>query len=392
MSYEKIGFEKGQVLKAEHLNHIEDGVADVATKVAEVSAKAVVGYESMGQKTLTWDGDTTGRTQLWGCYKVFDEVIDLSTVTKAIFSYPDVPGSPGEEVVTEFTPVTVDDGVYGLKAVHDGYAYDAMVVVTSDGSNVKKGTYLGGGMGWVSALDCTGTITHTIEPKFLPIGGIVSTGKANALADFVMPAGKGGSSSAYIKAPFLFTDGDSYNKTYFITVNGKTFELTGKKGTDTFEIGNYNLEIEPHLYIEEYPDATLWNIYVNDPNGQGDTIDRHIVIETKEPNIHITKTPAFGSVCLPVIEVASQEATLTGAEALQIDAAVQAKMPIILKVKTNTWGWVSVFMHYIDGFNGKGSFFHTFSGPIFSGGATIEPEYTVDGCTGNWVVSFSVRE
>ena len=28
MSYEKLGFEKGQVLKAEHLNHMEDGIAN----------------------------------------------------------------------------------------------------------------------------------------------------------------------------------------------------------------------------------------------------------------------------------------------------------------------------------------------------------------------------
>lgn len=33
MSYEKLGFEKGQVLKAEHLNHIEDGIANIDNKV-----------------------------------------------------------------------------------------------------------------------------------------------------------------------------------------------------------------------------------------------------------------------------------------------------------------------------------------------------------------------
>ena len=32
MSYEKLGFVKGQVLKADHLNHMEDGIANAAPK------------------------------------------------------------------------------------------------------------------------------------------------------------------------------------------------------------------------------------------------------------------------------------------------------------------------------------------------------------------------
>lgn len=31
MSYEKLGFEKGQVLKAEHLNHMEDGIVNACS-------------------------------------------------------------------------------------------------------------------------------------------------------------------------------------------------------------------------------------------------------------------------------------------------------------------------------------------------------------------------
>lgn len=50
MSYEKLGFEKGQVLKAEHLNHIEEGISSVSWNDLQDKPFGEV-------KTVLWQGD-----------------------------------------------------------------------------------------------------------------------------------------------------------------------------------------------------------------------------------------------------------------------------------------------------------------------------------------------
>lgn len=39
MSYEKIGFNKFEVLKAEHLNHIEEGIEEISDGLEEMEGK-----------------------------------------------------------------------------------------------------------------------------------------------------------------------------------------------------------------------------------------------------------------------------------------------------------------------------------------------------------------
>ena len=170
------------------------------------------------------------------------------------------------------------------------------------------------------------TVIHGIDPKYFPAGGVGYEEARPKLADFVMPAGKGGSSSAYIKAPFLFSEGDNREKTYSITVNGKTYELTGKMG-ETFAIGDYNLENEPHLYIEEYADYGLWNVYVYDPNGLTDMVDRHIVIETGEVTIHTIE-----SKYLPVGGVGYEEPGEVLVNCIPTGGTQFSKAPFIPKV------------------------------------------------------------
>ena len=185
-------------------------------------------------------------------------------------------------------------------------------------------------------VDKKETIIHAIDGKYLPAGSFGYEETVPTLADFVLPAGKGGSSSAYVKAPFLFTEGDNWEKTYSITVNGKTYVLTGKKKSETFEIGNYNLEVEPHLYIEEYPEYNLWNVYVYDPNGLTDTVDRHIVI-TEKPAVHTIDPKFLPGVCLPVLDFTSRDAydiegEITDAETIQLlNELADSDTPFILK-------------------------------------------------------------
>lgn len=45
MSYEKLGFEKGQILKAEHLNHMEDGIASSGGAYIEYYTGEIIAYE-----------------------------------------------------------------------------------------------------------------------------------------------------------------------------------------------------------------------------------------------------------------------------------------------------------------------------------------------------------
>lgn len=53
MAYTKQNFEDGQVLKAEHLNNMEQGIERVSKMVVEQASD-----------TLTWDGNTDGRTMV----------------------------------------------------------------------------------------------------------------------------------------------------------------------------------------------------------------------------------------------------------------------------------------------------------------------------------------
>jgi hypothetical protein len=235
-------------------------------------------------------------------------------------------------------------------------------------------------------IEARETIVHAIDGKFLPVGGVGYEETVPKLADFVMPAGKGGSSSAYINAPFLFTEGDNWKKTYSITVNGKTYALTGKKNSETFEIGNYDRTVEPHLYIEEFPNYGLWNIYVYDPNGLTDIVDRHVVI-TEKPAIH-TIDPKYlpkGGVGLPVLEMstvinldASDPIQFTVEESSVFIEMAQAKSPFVVKFNFKKGaGWefhTSMIVNYLNNFQGNSE--DAFFGHIGRDGAFVDFHFT----------------
>lgn len=55
MSYEKLGFENGQVLKAEHLNHMEEGIfANTISVYKEEDITAEIAIELAKNKTIFW--------------------------------------------------------------------------------------------------------------------------------------------------------------------------------------------------------------------------------------------------------------------------------------------------------------------------------------------------
>ena len=278
-----------------------------------------------------------------------------TTVTKrADFAVPAGQGSyDGEEMVIE-APCTIENGKLYVVTIN-GKSFETYGGEDSRGTYIKiveneapvLEAYFVSPRFYVRSTDPNGqgsdvdrnitidereTIIHAIDGKFLPVGGVGYEETKPKLSDFVMPAGKGGSSSAYIKAPFLFTAGDNSEKTYSVTVNGKTYELTGRKG-DTFAIGDYNLENEPHLYIEEYADYNLWNIYVYDPDGLTDIVERHIVIAEK-PVVHTIDPKFLPGVCLPVIDVGELPDNLydfTPEQNAIMNSIAETEMPFIFK-------------------------------------------------------------
>lgn len=89
MSYEKLGFENGQVLKAEHLNHMEEGIFTNTIpvyKVADITTEMAVNFAK--NKTILYiektddNLDTVGATEKYACYAKY-----LITAYKCTKSY-----------------------------------------------------------------------------------------------------------------------------------------------------------------------------------------------------------------------------------------------------------------------------------------------------------------
>lgn len=75
MSYEKLGFEKGQVLKAEHLNHMEEGIFTNTIpvyKVEDITIEMAINFAK--NKTVLYiektedNLDSVGSTNRYACY------------------------------------------------------------------------------------------------------------------------------------------------------------------------------------------------------------------------------------------------------------------------------------------------------------------------------------
>lgn len=122
------------------------------------------GYTEPG-KVITWDGDTTGLAALpYGeaiGYKVSDDVVDLSNVTKVVFE-------DGAEVPPIALRVENDGIVQILGNWDDPTRYPYVAVVPQDieveGYAVSKGTYF---VEYIRSIEFAETV-HTIDPKFLP--------------------------------------------------------------------------------------------------------------------------------------------------------------------------------------------------------------------------------
>lgn len=177
MSYEKLGFVSGQKLKAEHLNHMEDGIAniswnDLADKPFGEETTTVSG------DTLTWDGNTEGLVNTNNAelpmYKVSDVIITKSDLTNGI-SF--VVNGEEESIDWETFQSAVNDDDFGLlEAVaivpYDNYNFDNGIVFPEAGvyfiniPNVAccSSFTIHGYTGFVT----TGTVVKPLDEKYLP--------------------------------------------------------------------------------------------------------------------------------------------------------------------------------------------------------------------------------
>lgn len=90
MSYSKLGFTSGQTLKAEHLNHIEDGIANAGGIASWNDLIDKPFGENAAGATITWDGNADGLVvagnpaEGWGLYKVSDSVFTNEQIKNAV--------------------------------------------------------------------------------------------------------------------------------------------------------------------------------------------------------------------------------------------------------------------------------------------------------------------
>lgn len=143
------------------ISGIEDSINDALTEAKAYSDKKG-GYTEPETK-IVWDGDTAGLFAIpyEGVigYKVSDDVIDLSKVTRLV-------DSEGQEIDLENYRVLTEGIVQALAAPE---LYVAVIPEDTDiqGFPVPKGTYFVENIRSIEA----GEIIHTIKPKFLPEGG-----------------------------------------------------------------------------------------------------------------------------------------------------------------------------------------------------------------------------
>lgn len=91
MSYNKLGFTSGQTLKAEHLNHMEEGIAN-ASGVSSWNDLTDKPFYDETLEPITWDGNTEGLVEVGyssneSFFKISDKVFTYDDVINASYIF-----------------------------------------------------------------------------------------------------------------------------------------------------------------------------------------------------------------------------------------------------------------------------------------------------------------
>jgi hypothetical protein len=170
MSYNKLGFTSGQTLKAEHLNHMEDGIANISWN--DLTDKPFY-EESMAP--IIWDGNTEGKEAMDGlAYLVYDKPIEAKALIGATITV----SADGEVVLQQ---VLYEKDIVDLSA-SNGFPKDSALMLAIDGVLTKPlamivnnqdtgyniGVYFVNMNGeYVSSLEFP-TIYKTIDENYIP--------------------------------------------------------------------------------------------------------------------------------------------------------------------------------------------------------------------------------
>ena len=167
-------------------------------------------------------------------------------------------------------------------------------------------------------------IDEAVGKALARVGGYEET-KVTKLADFVIPAGE---VSIDLEPTFQI----EHNKNYFVTIDGFTFELDcyGNEGENF--LGDPNLDRQPFFYLAQQRAGLTYYINAYDPHGETYTIDRHIVIVTRENVTHTIEPKFLPGVCLPMLDIGDFTGDVTDESTIQfLNAVGESAMPFLLK-------------------------------------------------------------
>ena len=223
MAYIKQNFEDGQTLKAEHLNAMEQGIADVSKHIV-VS----------GGDTLTWDGNTSGLVMSddGGYIKLTDVVFSVDDCPNGA-SVVDLSGEAIEYSASEIVDINgttrVGTDFYGVVSVPS-----AMTGITFEDIGCafpEPGTYFAYFAGFIEVRSFTipgytGFITEKLDPKVLP--DALQFGETTVQGDTLMWDGNTGGLFAVYEGdmPLLYKISDTrvtrddFANGFFVMIDG----------------------------------------------------------------------------------------------------------------------------------------------------------------------------
>lgn len=170
MAYTKQNFEDGQILKAEHLNNMEQGIEDVS--------KIVLREKS---DTLTWDGNTEGKLSV----TVLDDLEDIEMPAKVMMiKISDI--VPTEEDLANGATTTTNNGTTDSELINAGdggfVTHGGVYIVPRNNYVIDGVTFPEAGI-WFNHNDIegekifntsltipgyTGFVTEKLDPAYLP--------------------------------------------------------------------------------------------------------------------------------------------------------------------------------------------------------------------------------
>jgi hypothetical protein len=190
MSYEKLGFVSGQKLKAEHLNHMEEGIANAGGVSSWNDLADKPFYSEMVEGTAEFDGDLTGKecvdygngismVKITENTVTLEQLVGSTVVVKAPDGYDDVVFEITEDMI-EVQTVTETTGMMIVVADELPLMFVAYGDVAAAGAPFSDGTYfmyqpIDGSDAYTRSLSCLSGMqekVHKIDAKYLPAVGL----------------------------------------------------------------------------------------------------------------------------------------------------------------------------------------------------------------------------